>query len=52
MEGMHMVGGVTIDSKISINVILNLYVMLVCDTYYIIMHFVVMMFTIVHMNDY
>jgi hypothetical protein len=45
-----MVGGVTTASKISINVVLNLYVMLVYDTYYIIMHFVVMMLTIDFIN--
>jgi hypothetical protein len=50
MEGLHVVGGVTIASKISINVVLNLYVMLVCDTYYIIMHFVVMMLIVDFFN--
>jgi hypothetical protein len=50
MEGMHVVGGVTTDSKISINVVLNLYVMLVCDTYYIIMDFILMMLTIDFIN--
>jgi hypothetical protein len=50
VEGLHVVGGVTTASNISINVILNLYVMLVCDTYYIIMHFIVMMLTIDFIN--
>jgi hypothetical protein len=51
VEGLHVVGGVTTASKISINVVLNLYVMLVCDTYYIIMHFVVMMLTVDFINS-
>jgi hypothetical protein len=46
-----MVGGVTTASKISINVVLNLYVMLVCATYYIIMHFIVMILTVDFINS-
>jgi hypothetical protein len=51
VEGLHVVGGVTTASKISINVVLNLYVMLDCDTYYIIMHFIVMMLTVDFINS-
>jgi hypothetical protein len=51
VEGLHVVGGVTTTSKISINVVHNLYVMLVCDSYYIIMHFVVMMLTVDFINS-
>jgi hypothetical protein len=50
MEGLHVVGGVTIASKISINVVINLYVMLVYDTYYIIIYFTVMMITVDFIN--
>ena len=51
VEGLNVVGGITTASKISINVVLNLCVMLVYDTYYIIMHFVVMMLTVGFINS-